>query len=267
MPEPAGRRVVPYPPEQHQAVDWSAIMRRQHTIHGLLEFDVTETRRAIHRWRRASHRPLSFTALLVASFAHGIGEDTRMQAYRKGKHRVVLFDDVDVAVLVEHVIGGERIPVPHIVRAANRKTPGQVDDEIRGAQVDADPYGRARRFGPVWLLLPAPVRRFALSRLLADPARRKRFTGTAAVTAVGMFGKGTGWGVPFISHSICLTGGGVVRKPGLSPDGRMEPREILCLTISVDHDVVNGAPLARFMSRLRESVESADLLAGPSAPL
>jgi hypothetical protein len=265
MPDVTGHRVVPYPDEQHQAVDWSDIMRRQHTIHGLLEFDVTETRRAIHRWRRASHRPLSFTAVLVASFAHAIGEDTSLQAYRKGKRRVVLFDDVDVAVLVEQVIGGERVPVPHIVRAANRKTSADVDSEIRAAQGAADPYGRARRFAPLWLLLPAAVRRFALTRLLADPWRRKRFTGTAAVTAVGMFGKGTGWGIPLISHSVCLTGGGVARKPGLAPDGRIEPREVLCVTISVDHDVVNGAPVARFISRLRDSIESADLLVEPAA--
>jgi 2-oxoacid dehydrogenases acyltransferase (catalytic domain). len=34
----------------------------------------------------------------------------------------------------------------------------------------------------------------------------------------------------------------------------------VCLTISVDHDVVNGAPVARFISRLRESIETAALL-------
>jgi hypothetical protein len=89
-----------------------------------------------------SGEPLSFTALLVTSFAHVIGEDTSLQAYRKGKSRVVErrrrwrarrasvtsssimpwieFDDVDVAVLVEHVLDGHRVPVPHIVRAANR---------------------------------------------------------------------------------------------------------------------------------------------------
>jgi pyruvate/2-oxoglutarate dehydrogenase complex dihydrolipoamide acyltransferase (E2) component len=43
-------------------------------------------------------------------------------------------------------------------------------------------------------------------------------------------------------------------------DGTIEPREVLCLTISVDHDVVNGAPLARFISCFRKSVESASLL-------
>jgi pyruvate/2-oxoglutarate dehydrogenase complex dihydrolipoamide acyltransferase (E2) component len=256
----APHRTLPYPPVQHQGVDWASIMRRQHTIHGMIELDVTETRRAIHRQRQASGEPLSFTALLVTSYAHVIGEDTSLQAYRKGKYRVVEFADVDVAVLVEHILNGERVPVPHIVRAANRKTPAEVDREIRNAQGDNDPYGRARRYAGLWLALPAMIRRFALTRLLANPQRRKKYTGTAAVTALSMFGKGTGWGVPFVSHSICLTVGGVGRRPGLGPDGKVEPRELVCLTISVDHDVVNGAPLARFISRFRKSVESAALL-------
>lgn len=67
--------------------------------------------------------------------------------------------------------------------------------------------------------------------------------------------------VEVISHSICLTVGGVGRKPGFGRGGLVEAREVVCLTISVDHDVVNGAPVARFISRLRESIETAGLLA------
>ncbi len=172
----------------------------------------------------------------------------------------MLFEDVDVAVLVEQIVDGERVPVPHIVRAANRKSPSEVDGEIREARSGGDPYGGMRRFASLWLAVPSVVRRFVLRRILADPRRRKRFTGTATVTAVGMFGGGTGWGIPYISHSICLTVGGIGRKPGLASDGSVEPREMVSLTISVDHDVVNGAPLARFMSRFREDLESAALL-------
>jgi pyruvate/2-oxoglutarate dehydrogenase complex dihydrolipoamide acyltransferase (E2) component len=38
---------------------------------------------------------------------------------------------------------------------------------------------------------------------------------------------------------------------------------MVCLTLSVDDDVVNGATLARFISRFRKSVESAALLGEP----
>jgi pyruvate/2-oxoglutarate dehydrogenase complex dihydrolipoamide acyltransferase (E2) component len=244
-------------------VDWSEIMRRGHTIHGLLEADVTETRRAIHRARRQSGEPLSLTALIVATYARAIAADPSVQAFRKGHNRLVVFDDVDVTVLVEHVLNGERIPVPHIVRAAQSKSPGEIDRAIRAAGNEPEPYARARRFMPLWLRLPAFFRRFVWTRLLADPQRRKRLTGTATVTAVGMFGRGGGWGIPFISHSICLTIGGVARRPGFGRDGRLEEREIVCLTISVDHDVVNGAPVARLVARLRQDIESASILANP----
>jgi pyruvate/2-oxoglutarate dehydrogenase complex dihydrolipoamide acyltransferase (E2) component len=255
-----GYRDLPFPDAQRQGVDWHSIMTSRNTIHGLVELDITETRKAIHRYRRAAGEPLSFTALIVASFAHVVGVDPSVQALRRGRNRVVVFDDVDVTVLVEQVLDGERIPIPHIVRAANRKTPSEVDREIRAAKASTDPYARARRFEPIWLLVPARIRRFAISTILASPHRRKRYTGTATVTAVGMFGSGLGWGIPFIGHSIGLTMGGVGRRPGFGPDGGVESREYVSLTVSVDHDVVNGAPVARFISRFRESVESASLL-------
>jgi pyruvate/2-oxoglutarate dehydrogenase complex dihydrolipoamide acyltransferase (E2) component len=235
-------------------------LERDHVIHGLVEVDVTEARRAIHRLRAASGKPLSFTALIVASFAHAIGADPSVQALRQGKSRMVVFDDVDVTVMVEQVLQGQRAPIPHIVRSANRKSPAEIDAEIRAARATDDPYARARRFVPLWLALPARIRRFGLARFLANPHRRRRYTGTATVTAVGMFGSGTGWGIPFISHSICLTVGGIGRRPGFGAGGAIEHREIVCLTLSVDHDVVNGAPLARFVSRLRDLIEGASLL-------
>jgi pyruvate/2-oxoglutarate dehydrogenase complex dihydrolipoamide acyltransferase (E2) component len=37
---------------------------------------------------------------------------------------------------------------------------------------------------------------------------------------------------------------------------RAEEREYLCLTLSMDHDIILGAPAARFTQRLRELIES-----------
>jgi pyruvate/2-oxoglutarate dehydrogenase complex dihydrolipoamide acyltransferase (E2) component len=39
-------------------------------------------------------------------------------------------------------------------------------------------------------------------------------------------------------------------------DGRIESREYLSLTIIFDHDVIDGAPAARFTRRLVELIES-----------
>jgi pyruvate/2-oxoglutarate dehydrogenase complex dihydrolipoamide acyltransferase (E2) component len=40
----------------------------------------------------------------------------------------------------------------------------------------------------------------------------------------------------------------------------MVPREILDLTVTVDHNVVDGAPAARFIADLRRFIENPDLI-------
>jgi len=260
--------VESFPPSQHQMIDWLGLMHRQHTVHALLEVDVTDARRAIREHRARTGEGLSFTAFVVASLARAVDEDRRMHAYRRGRSTVVLFDDVDVTVLVETDVEGARIPFPHIVRAANRKTVDQIHDEIRAAQATGAPYAAGRRWLPLWLLVPGFLRERVWAMVLADPSRRKRLTGTVAVTSIGMFGRGTAWAIPLTSYSLSLAVGGIARKPGVvsaraaESDGggraeRIEIREMLALTISVDHDVIDGAPAARFGARLAELIEGA----------
>jgi pyruvate/2-oxoglutarate dehydrogenase complex dihydrolipoamide acyltransferase (E2) component len=266
---PPGFRVVPLTGAQRQIDDWLAAAAQRHTMHALLELDVTDARRTIRERRAESGDPLSFTAYIVACLARAIDEDRTLHAHRKGRRALVLFDDVDVTVVVERTVEGARIPVPLIVRAANRKSPARISREIRDAAAGELPYARARRVLPVWLLLPNAVRRFVWSRWLADPWRRKRLTGTTFVSAVGMFGHGTAWGIPQAqNYTLGLTVGGIARKPGLvrADEGeRIEPREFLSLTLSIDHEIVEGAPAARFANRLKELIEGGVLLAGVPA--
>jgi pyruvate/2-oxoglutarate dehydrogenase complex dihydrolipoamide acyltransferase (E2) component len=51
-----------------------------------------------------------------------------------------------------------------------------------------------------------------------------------------------------------ITVGGIATKPRYV-NGKLEPRELLDLTISVDHAVVDGATAARFARRLTELLQ------------
>jgi len=70
-----------------------------------------------------------------------------------------------------------------------------------------------------------------------------------------MFGKGSGWGIPIAGHTLMLTLGGVASKPGVV-QGQIAIREYLSLTLSFDHDIIDGAPEARFTQRLKDLIES-----------
>jgi pyruvate/2-oxoglutarate dehydrogenase complex dihydrolipoamide acyltransferase (E2) component len=50
-------------------------------------------------------------------------------------------------------------------------------------------------------------------------------------------------------------------------DGQVTARDVLDLTIAIDHNVVDGAPAARFAAEFRELLESAAVISPSSAAL
>ncbi len=72
-----------------------------------------------------------------------------------------------------------------------------------------------------------------------------------------MFGTSGGWGIPLPGHTLCVTVGGIELKPVLV-DGALANREHLCLTVTFDHDIVDGGPAARFIQRFAELVQAGE---------
>lgn len=255
----ASFEVRPFPRGRQDIVDSLEVGVRRHMVHALLELDVTEARRRLRGHGAAPGERLSFTAFLVASLALAIDGDRRLHACRDWRGRLVLFDEVDVVTLIESEV--DAVAIPHVIRAANRRTPGEIHGEIR--RVQAEPAASAQRSGLLARLsryTPGLVRRLFLRVLRRSPQWMKRTAGTTLLTSVGMFGMGAGWAVGIVPlHTLCLAVGGVTVKPGVV-DGRVEPREFLAVTASFDHDIVDGAPAARFARRLREIVEGAEVL-------
>jgi pyruvate/2-oxoglutarate dehydrogenase complex dihydrolipoamide acyltransferase (E2) component len=110
------------------------------------------------------------------------------------------------------------------------------------------------------MLLPWPLSRLfnGLFELIVrrDPTIPVSLGGTVGVTAVGMFGEGhSGWGIFPTNQVLGLVVGSIAWKP-VVVSGRIEPREVLHLTMVFDHEVIDGAPAARFARRLVELVES-----------
>jgi pyruvate/2-oxoglutarate dehydrogenase complex dihydrolipoamide acyltransferase (E2) component len=256
--------VRPFPPGRGEIVDALEVGVRRHMVHALLELDVTLPRQRLRDHEARTGERLSFTAFVVASLARAIDRDKRLHACRDWRGRLVLFDEVDVVTLIESEV--DEVAVPHVIRAANRRSVQEIHAELRAVQ--AAPGRSEQRSGALarWSrLVPGFLRRLFFRVPRRSPRLMKRAAGTTLVTAVGMFGTGAGWAVGIVPlHTACLTVGGISRKPGLV-DGRVEPRELLSLTASVDHDLVDGAPAARFVKHLRDLVERGEVLPEPPA--
>ena len=83
----------------------------------------------------------------------------------------------------------------------------------------------------------------------------KKYRGTVELSAVGMFGKGSSWGIPPAGPTLTIIVGGIGEKAGVV-DGHIATLEYLSMTISFDHDIIDGAPAARFTERLKDLIES-----------
>jgi pyruvate/2-oxoglutarate dehydrogenase complex dihydrolipoamide acyltransferase (E2) component len=254
----AAYQLVPFPQAQREIALMLRLTEHKHIIRGLMEVDVTIPRRVIHEQKARGEEPLSFTAFIAACLGKAVDEDKSVQAYRKGRNRLVLFEDVDINLAVEHELAGQKVPLSYVVSAANRKTVREIHQEIRAFQ--KQPSKQLMTSMPPWMARVSARWPGVSMRLFGwmgrSPLLLKRMGGTCGITAVGMFGKGSGWGIPTASpYSLFLTLGGISEKPGVV-DGHIAIREYLCLTVDLNHDIIDGAPAARFTERLKELIES-----------
>lgn len=253
-----GYEVFPFARDRELVVDAGYLAARRHIIHGLVEVDVTKPREILARTAGADGRPYSFTAFIVASLARAIQAHPQVHAYRDLRHRLVVFQEVDVTTLVEPRPGAVARPI--VLRNAGARSVRDLSDEIRSNQSDLRPAG-----GPAWLVRLAPrLPRFArlvyLRGMKLSPHWVKNVQGTVIVTSVGMFGRRAGWGITFLpTHTLGLTVGGIGERPAVL-EGAVVVRQLLDLTLSFDHDIVDGAPAARFARTLVEIIESGSAL-------
>ena len=258
--QPQAYRVVEFPPDRRDMPAINALNATKHFMYGLLEVDVTCARQFIADHKAQTGESLSFTGYLAFCLAKAVDEDKMVQAYRKGRTQLVVCDDVDVGLMVERKVADKSVLMGYVVRRANRKTYRDIHQEIRAAQTEpVPPRGGMPRWFRTALLLPWPlsagVKALVRTTLNRDPTRFTSLVGTVGVTAVGMFGKGVGgWGITPIIHELGLIVGSTAWKPAVVA-GRIEPREILNLTVAFNHDVIDGAPAARFTRRLVELIE------------
>jgi len=224
------------------------LARRRHLMFGLVEADLTDPLRLMSDYESRHGERLSLSGYVATCLARTLAEFPDLNAFRRGRSLVVI-DEVIVVVLLERTISGQSAVGYLPVRHADTKTLLAITREIRAEQASAPQVVPGQRWldrlpGP----LVAPVMRWA-SRSVGWALR----FGTAGVNNIG-FGEVVGWGLAPGAGTLAVTVGGI--SPRALPDGSQ--RQIAHLTLTFDHDVVDGAPAARFTRRLLERLASGE---------
>jgi len=239
---------------------------KKHKIHSLIEVDVTEARKRIKQQKEQTGSAPSFTAWIVKCVADCLMDHKELNAYRKGRKKIICFDDADIPLPVERTIDGEAVPMAYIIRKANTKTVDEITQEIRSIQkqqltdnnqVLGEDFTTLERF---ILAAPLCIKKLMLILSRHNAFLKKKHMGIVGVTSIGMKGRFPGWVIPLGGTTTMLfVIGGITKKPGVIDD-MIQIREILHVTITADHDIIDGGPLLRFIDQFISSCEKGYLL-------
>lgn len=250
-----------FPDSRIATIDVSDIGKQKHHITGLIEVDVTLSRKKIREYNKTHSNKISFNAWLISVISSSIKQYETSGSYLIGKNKVIIFDDVNVSFLVEKDIKGTKVPIPLIIEKANEASIESITRQIIEAknkeftEKEIVLQKKTEKYERIYYLLPRFLRRYVWKFILKHPKVAYKKMGNLAFTAIGMMGKVNGWFIPISVHPICFGISSIMKKPSVIDD-RIEIREILNMSILMDHDVIDGAPMARLISDLTKNIEN-----------
>lgn len=261
MTTPGNFKIKRFPKSRIGTLDVFAAGLQKHHVKALIELDVTLARELI-RQQRESGKPLSFTAWMVKTISRTVEAFENVHAYLKNKRTRLVFEDIDITIMVEREHGGEKAPLPYVIRQTQRKSVEEIAAEISDAKTRqlgkeevAMNSSRSSIWADMYFSLPGWLRRLVWKYFSIAPRQAQQMMGSIIFTSIGMFGEVRGWFVHTSVHPLGIGAGSIIKKPAVVED-RIEIREFLHLTVLLDHDVVDGVEMAKFITAFSKNVES-----------
>jgi len=250
-----------FPKSRIATIDICEIGKRKHHVTGLIELDVSKSRQKIREYNKQHKNKISFNAWIISVISNTIKKYETSSSYLEGKNKLIIFENINVSVIVEKDLKGQKVPIPLIIEKANEISIEAISILITDAknkqltEKDIVLQNKADRIERIYYLLPGFIRRYFWKYLLRHPKIAFRKMGNVAITSIGMMGQIKGWFIPISIHPICFGLSSIIKKPTVIHD-RIEIREMLNMSILLDHDVIDGAPMARFISELSKNIEN-----------
>jgi pyruvate/2-oxoglutarate dehydrogenase complex dihydrolipoamide acyltransferase (E2) component len=244
--------------------DTFAIGLLKHHVSALLEFDVTDSRNKLKELRRSGIN-VSFNAWIIKVISSVLQKYPEASAFLYNKKKLIIFNDINISILVEKKIGDSRVPIPLVIEKTNEKSALDITLEIENAKNqefagnDIVLRKKSTFSEKLYYRLPGFMRKTVWKIMLRNPGFAYKKMGNVVITSVGMMGRINGWFIHKSVHSVSFGIGSVLKKPVVI-DNEIKIREILNMTILVDHDVIDGAPMVRFLNDLTKYIENGELI-------
>jgi len=242
----------------------ASVTREKNAIHSFTEVDISIPRKYLDDYRERNGERISFTGYLTKCLANTITKHPKLNSFISGNN-IVYLKDITISILVERQLNGESTPEPLGIKNCGEKRLYSIHQEIRSAQKNQDHHLGGLSGNSWFQYIPAFLLK-SFIRIADKNISMGVEYGKIAMTAVGMFSTNPIWFIPHGSATVLLTIGSINHKV-VNVDGVLETREHLCLTVSFNHDIVDGAPAARFMNDLVEEIKRGQEIIDLLAPL
>jgi len=232
-------------------------VQNSHNFLAILEFDVSGLRKHLREKRIAGNGGSLFVFFLKA-IAKCLVEFPSFNAMINHR-KTTVFETVDISVPIEINRDGEVENKQYLIRDADKKPLRVIDDEIRASKKAVDEqkgFILSRPVQTLFSLLPRKIAASLLKALLKNHKKVMALSGSVFVTSISMFSDIPGYVIPYSGgpKACSFAIGSVVKKPVVEKDS-IVIRETVNVTAVFNHDIVDGAPAARFINRLREIIE------------
>lgn len=235
----------------------TAVTGEKNTIHSFSEVDISTPKRLFAEYAESSSNKISFTGYIVTCLGRTVSRHPHLNAFISSGSMIKL-DDVTINVLFEKEIDGEKVPDSIGISNCAEKKLLEIHSEIRDAQKKTGEH-LGSLSGSTWVRFIPGFLLKTFIRIADRSVRMGRKFGKIAVTSVGMFSSEQVWFLPHGTATVLVTVGSIADKV-IEVDGRFESRPHLCLTVSFDHDIVDGAPASRFMNDFLSEIKSGRLI-------
>mgnify|MGYP002622797231 CR=1 FL=1 len=242
----SGYTIKKFPAVRNLVSDVMWLSRKKSHISSYTRFIINDTRKSLKAYNDGRSEKISLLSYIISCYAESLVKFKDFNSFRKGK-KIYVFDNVDVSVIIEREFEGSRIPMNYIIRAANKKTLIEINSELLTAK--NSPLGQVifNKNIKLYSLLPLFIRHRIISFIANRPKQACKYFGTTGVTAVHTILRRELWGQPVSPVTVALTLGSITRDNG---------NEFINITLTADHELVDGAEGARFVNYFGDLVES-----------
>ncbi|MHA1111451.1 MAG: hypothetical protein ACTSRE_10145 [Promethearchaeota archaeon] len=239
-------------------VDLYDITPSVHSVYGVFEIDITDALNIIREFSDKSTYHGMLQGWIVKCFAKAVEDTKKVQAFKLFwyAHKLLVFDEVDIYIVVENHKKKERRVFPYIIREANTRSVDEIQAEILTAK-DANVQNsiqkrfQNKRFFTFYYSLPIFLRRLFFRRYRRNPLYCKKNAGTIGITNKDLFGKIRLNPLTVGMHTIDFALGGTMKKLDVVNE-MVELRDVLKVSVLFNQKIIDGTVVNRFISRLKD---------------